>query len=132
MPSSSFYAYFVHVLRCSKEIFQTEIKPNKVFKLRYFSKNCKNFFAFFFWDPRPKSQILTPHPFPFWKFLITCIEQWTKNFCKKPVDRAGQKPVNRPVERPVNRHVDLKFAGPVEKILTGSISELDTWDFQDK
>ena len=59
--------------------------------------------CFFFWDPLPESQILTPH-LCFWKIFIRCIEQWTKIFfLEKPVDRAGQKPINRPVDRPVNR-----------------------------
>ena len=40
---------------------------------------------------------------------------------EKPVDRAGQKPVDRPVNRR-----KFEFTGRVEKILTGSISELDT------
>ena len=65
-----------------------------------FAKNAEIFFAFFFWNPRRESQILTPHPWPpFWTFFIRCIEQWAKTFCKKPIDRSGQKPVNRPVNR---------------------------------
>ena len=52
---------------------------------------------------------------PFWKFLITYIEQWTKTFCKK---------TGRPTGQPV---MILKFTGRVEKILTGSISAADTF-----
>ena len=101
MPSNSFYAYFVHILRCSKQVFQTKIYPKKVSKLSCLCKKRKNCFAFLFWDLRPKSQDFTPHPCPppFWKFFIKYIEQWTKTLCKKPVDRAGPKPVDRPVNR---------------------------------
>ena len=31
-----FYAYFVHVLRCSKQVFHAKIYPEKVLKLSYF------------------------------------------------------------------------------------------------
>ena len=57
----------------------------KGLKIESFLQKTKKFFAFFFWDPRPKSQTLTtrPCPPPFWKFFIRYIEQWTKTFCKK-------------------------------------------------
>ena len=91
-----FLCFFLLVLLCSKQAFQTKIWPKKVLKLSYFWKKRKNVFAFCC-DPRPKSQILTPHPCPlFRKLFFRCIDQWTKTFCKKPV---GQKPVNRPVHR---------------------------------
>ena len=100
-----YFAYFVHVLRCSKQVIQTETKPKKVLKLSHFCKKRKSFFPFFFRNPRPKSQILTSHPCPppFWKFYIRYIEQWTKPSVNKPADRAGQKPVDRAGQKPVNR-----------------------------
>ena len=42
----------------------------------------------------------SPMPSPFWKFLIKYIEQRTKTFCEKLVDRANQKPVDRSVCEP--------------------------------
>ena len=62
---------------------------------------------FFFWDLRPKSQNLTPHPChpPFWKFFIRCIEQWTKTFCKKN-GRPGRSRTGQPA-------MILKFTGRV-------------------
>ena len=52
--------------------------------------------SFFFLRPPSKvtNFYTTPVP-PFWKFFIRYIEQWTKTFCKKTVDRAGHKPVDR-------------------------------------
>ena len=84
MPSSSFYAYFVHVLRCSKQVIQTKVYPKKVSKLSYFCKKCKNCFAFLFWDLRPKSQIFTPHPCPlyFENFLLNTLNSEQKPSAK--------------------------------------------------
>ena len=56
-----FYAYFVHVLRCPKQVFHAKIYPEKVLKLSYFWKKYKNLLRFFFWDSCHESQILTPH-----------------------------------------------------------------------
>ena len=47
MPSSSFYAYFVHVLRCSKQVIKTKVYPKKVLKLSFFAKNAKIVLRFF-------------------------------------------------------------------------------------
>ena len=71
--------------------------------------------------------IPNPGPTPLWKFFIRYIEQWTKTFCKKPVDRAGQKPVDRPVKnrstgQSTGDDFEIYRSGRVEKILTGSIS----------
>ena len=79
-------------------------------------QKTQQFFFLFFWDPRPKSQILTPQPCPpFRKFFIRYIEQWTKTFCKK-TGRQGRSEIGQPA-------MILKFTGRVEKILTGSISD---------
>ena len=58
-----FLCFFLLVLLCSKQAFQTKVWPKKVLKLSYFWKKRKNVFAFCC-DPRPKSEILTPHPCP--------------------------------------------------------------------
>ena len=103
------YTYFMHILRCSKLVFQTETWIKKVLKMSHFCKK-KTFLGFFFWDPRPKSQILTPHPCPpVWKFFIRYIEQWTKIFCKK-TGRPGRSETGRPAGQPA---MILKFTGRV-------------------
>ena len=47
MPSSAFYAYFEHVLRCSKQVIQTETLPKKGLKIESFLQKMQVFFAFF-------------------------------------------------------------------------------------
>ena len=51
---------------------------------------------------------------------IRYIEQWTKTFCKKN-GLPGRSETGRPAGQPA---MILKFTGRVEKILTGSISDL--------
>ena len=60
-------------------------------------------------------------PLPFKKFFIKYIEQWTKTFFKK-TGRPGRSETGWPAGQPA---MILKFTGRVEKILTGSISDLD-------
>ena len=79
-----------------------------------FAKTQK-FFAFFFWGHRLKSQILAPQPCPpFWKFFIKYIEKWRKTFCEKN-GRPG---------RSTGDNFEIYRSGRVEKILTGSISDV--------
>ena len=90
MPSSSFYAYFVHVLRSSKQVIQTKIYPNKVLKLSYF---CKFLFAISFLRPLSKVTNFNTSPMPphFENFSLDTLKSEQKPSVKKPVDR----PVNR-------------------------------------
>ena len=102
--------------------FKPKLNQKKVLKLSHFCKKRKNFFAFFFWDPRLKSQILAPYPSPpFENFSLNILNSEEKPSVKKSVDRAGQKPV----DQPVNRQWFWNFTGRVEKILTGSTSVMN-------
>ena len=51
----------------------------------------------------------------FWQFLIRCIEQWTRTFCKK---KRKTGPVRN---RSTGVNFEIYRLGRVEKILTGSI-----------
>ena len=124
MPSSSFYAYFVHVLRSSKQVIQTKIYSKKVSKLSYFCKKRKNCFAFLFWDLRPKSQIFTPHPCPhFENFSLNTLNNEQKPSAKK---RLTGPVKNRSTGRSTGDDFEIYRSGRVEKILTGSISDTVT------
>ena len=87
-----------------------------------FAKKQK-FFPFFFWDSRPKSQILTPHPRPppFENFSLDALKSELKPSVKKLVDRPVR---NRSTSRSTGVEFEIYRSGRVEKILTDSISEL--------
>ena len=95
MPSSSFNAFLCTFCEAQNRSFKPKFNLKRI-RTEYFCKKTQNFLRFF-----AKILLLfflTPHPWPpstFWKFFIRCIEQWTKTFCKKTIDRAGQKPVDR-------------------------------------
>ena len=122
MPNSSFYAYFGHVLRCSKQVIQTKIYSKNVSKLSYFCKKPKNCFAFLFWDLHPKSQIFTPHPCPphFENFSLNALNSEQKHSAK---NRLTGSVKNWSTGRSTGDDFEIYRSGRVEKILTGSISE---------
>ena len=64
----------------------------KGLKIESFLQKIAKVFFVFFLRPRPKSQILTPHPCPlFENFSVDTLNSEQKPFVKKPVDR----PVNQ-------------------------------------
>ena len=120
MPSSAFYTYFVHVLRCSKQGIQTETKPKKVLKLSYFCKKRK---SVFFSETPVRSQKFShlTHAPPFENFSLD-----TFNSEQKPsVKNRSIGPVrNRSTGRSTDDDFEIYRSGRVKKILTGSISAL--------
>ena len=79
---------------------------------------------FLFWDPRSKSQILTPHPCPpFKNFSLDTLNSEQKPSVKK-TGRLGRSETGRPAGQSA---MILKFTGRVEKILTSSISDSNSW-----
>ena len=101
MLSSFFHAYFVHVLCCSKQVFQTEIFTKKGLKLELFLQKKQKFFLRFILRPPSKVTNLTPHPWPpfFENFSLDALNSEQRASVKKLVNRADQKPVDRPVNR---------------------------------
>ena len=49
--------------------FKPKFDLKRLYSWVIFAKKRKNFFCVFFWDPRPESQILTPHPCPPFKIF---------------------------------------------------------------
>ena len=95
----------------------------KGLKIELFLQKTQNVFAFFLRPPRPKSQILTPHPcLPlFENFLFDTLS----NEQKPSVKNRSTGPVrNRSTGRSTGGDFEIYGQGRLEKILTGSISGL--------
>ena len=125
MPFSSFYEYFVHVLRYSKQVFQTEIKPKKVLKLRHFFSRPSSKVTNFNTSP------MLPHPFE--KFLLDTLNSEQKPSVKNRStgsvrNRSTGSVRNRSTGRSTGDDFEIYRSGGVEKILTGSISAQDASD----
>ena len=67
LTSSSFYAYFVHVLRCSEQVFQPKFNLNRSNIELIFAKSSRNFFRFFSETP---SRITNFNSSPIPPFLL--------------------------------------------------------------
>ena len=87
---------------------------------------------FFFWDPRPKSQILIPHPcLPLLEnFSLDILNSEQKPSAKNrstgPVaNRSTGRSTCRSTCRSTGDDFEIYRSGRVEKILTGSISDSD-------
>ena len=114
MPSSGLYAYFVHILRRSKQCHSNRNLHKKGLKIESFLQKKKKLFCVFFLRPPAKVTKFNTSPMPqppsLENFSLDTLNSEQKPSVKKTVDRAG---------RPA---MILKFNGRVEKILTGSIS----------
>ena len=116
MPSSSFCTYFVHVLRCSKRVFQTEILPKKVLKFSYFYKKTPKFLnaKIFLGPPSGVTNFNTSPMPPFEVFSLDALNSKQKPSVKR---------------RSTGVDFEIYRSYRVEKILIGFISEWNLLDY---